>query len=121
MGFKEAGIATRFKPGQSGNPSGQPKAIISVVTAARQHTAAAIQTLFDIMSQKSATATARVMAAREILDRGWGKALQNVSILNNERQLTDADIHRLIFEQRPELGDTSAGAVPAPPDKNQLN
>lgn len=43
---------------------------------ARTHTEAAIRTLFGIMKQPKAQASARVQAANSILDRGWGKAAQ---------------------------------------------
>ena len=43
---------------------------------ARSHTEKAINTLVGIMNQPKAPAAARVMASKEILDRGWGKPVQ---------------------------------------------
>lgn len=67
-----------FKPGQSGNPGGRPKADGRVKDLARSQTENAIATLVSIMEDKEATAAARVAAASVILDRGWGKATQPV-------------------------------------------
>ena len=41
--------SSSFKPGESGNPGGRPKVVAEVRELARQHTAAAIQTLASIM------------------------------------------------------------------------
>ena len=46
---------------------------------ARQHTAEAVQTLTSIMCDKEAAPAARVAAANAILDRGYGKPLQQIS------------------------------------------
>jgi Family of unknown function (DUF5681) len=65
-----------WKPGQSGNPSGRPKvthALEEVKTLAREHTAAALQTLVTVMTNAKATPTARVAAANSLLDRGYGR------------------------------------------------
>lgn len=59
---------------------------------ARKHTDLAINTLVGIAKNAKQPAAARVSAAKEILDRGWGKPKQsvdlsgsvNVAALNNE-------------------------------------
>lgn len=58
-----------FKPGQSGNPGGRPKGIAAI---ARAHTDKAVEVLVDAMG--NADPRVRVAAAKEILDRGYGKA-----------------------------------------------
>lgn len=68
-----------FRPGQSGNPSGRPKVVGEVRDLARQHCPEAIQTLVTIMSSAKAQDGARVAAAKEILDRGYGKVTQPIS------------------------------------------
>ena len=68
---------TAFRPGQSGNPGGRPKAIAEVRHLARQYTSLAIETLASIV-QHGDKETARVAAAQALLDRGWGKAVQSL-------------------------------------------
>lgn len=47
---------------------------------ARVHTDAALKTLVGVMNQPEAPAAARVSAANSILDRGWGKAEQHITV-----------------------------------------
>ena len=85
----------QFQPGQSGNPGGKPKAIIEVTAAARQRTLEAIETLTTIMRDKKATSSARVSAAIALLERGWGKAPQSISIKRDPSEmghLTDDEL-----------------------------
>jgi hypothetical protein len=62
-----------FRPGQSGNPGGRPAVAAELKALARQHTEAAINALVSIMNDKKASASARVMAAGALLDRGYGR------------------------------------------------
>jgi hypothetical protein len=71
-----------FKPGQSGNPSGRPKADKTIRDISREHTEDAISTLVKIAKSSKATPTARVAACNAILDRGWGKPPQYSEMLN---------------------------------------
>lgn len=69
--------STSFRPGQSGNPGGRPKLppeIVELRALARQHTPEAVKAIIAVMGDKKAPASARVTAASEILDRGWGRA-----------------------------------------------
>ncbi len=43
---------------------------------ARSHTLGAVRVLAAVMNKQDATDSARVAAASELLDRGWGKAEQ---------------------------------------------
>jgi hypothetical protein len=84
----------KFKPGQSGNPAGKPKVIIEVVQAARERTVQAIETLEKIMLDPKATGSARVSAAVAILERGWGKAPQTMTVKRDGelKDLSDAEL-----------------------------
>ena len=70
----------RFQKGQSGNPGGRPAVIAEVRDLAREHTAAAIDTLAIIMNNTDAPPAARVAAANSILDRGYGKPVQDITV-----------------------------------------
>jgi len=73
-------IGRPFVKGQSGNPRGRPRRDYDLAELARAHTPAALATLAEIMSDKSAQPSARVAAASAILDRGWGKAPQSLDL-----------------------------------------
>jgi hypothetical protein len=69
----------RFQKGKSGNPGGRPKVLGVVQDLAKQRTVEAINTLAEVMNDKSAPPAARALAADKLLDRGWGKATQPIS------------------------------------------
>ena len=56
-----------------------PRAITEIRSLARSHTRTALNVLVGIMRSNDATAAARVAAANSILDRGWGKATQQIA------------------------------------------
>ena len=60
------------------------KATLEIRSLARSHTATAITTLVSIMNQPKAPAAARTVAANSLLDRGWGKAPQSVTLKGDE-------------------------------------
>lgn len=69
------------KPGErrGGRQKGTPnKATAEIRDIARQYTATAVSTLVGVMEGSESDA-AKVAAAREILDRGYGKASQVVA------------------------------------------
>lgn len=70
-------MSTQFQPGQSGNPSGRPKASAKVRDLARAHTETALEALVQIATAGESEA-ARVAAANAILDRGYGKPSQPI-------------------------------------------
>jgi hypothetical protein len=57
--------------GQSGNPAGRPAVPAEFREQIRSHTAAAIRVLVEALDDPDARV--RVTAAKEILDRGYGK------------------------------------------------
>lgn len=70
----------QFQKGQSGNPGGRRKADPALRDIARSHTAEAIKALLRVMRSKRSPAAAVVMAAREILDRGYGRPAQTMDM-----------------------------------------
>ena len=68
-----------FKPGQSGNPSGRRKDR-TVKMLAREYTVEAIETLARILKDEKATPAAQVAAATALLDRGWGRPVQQLEV-----------------------------------------
>jgi hypothetical protein len=64
-----------FKAGVTGNAGGRPKAVAEVRALARAHCPVAIKELARLAS-KAKSETARIAAIRELLDRGYGKAVQ---------------------------------------------
>ena len=70
----------QFLPGMSGNAGGRPKLIGEVRDLARQFTEEAVETLASIMRNPESPTPARVAAAQALLDRGWGRAAQQVEV-----------------------------------------
>jgi Family of unknown function (DUF5681) len=74
--------STSFRPGQSGNPNGRPKAVPEIRFLAQDYSEAAIATLVGIMNDRKAPPAARVAASNAILDRGHGKPPQTIDATN---------------------------------------
>ncbi len=58
--------------GVSGNPRGRAKSDFSLAELARKHTKDALEVLVEVLHDSEHPQ--RVTAAKELLDRGWGKA-----------------------------------------------
>lgn len=64
-----------FQPGQSGNPKGRAAENAEIKALARQHTSAAIEALAAALTDPKQ----RVAAAVALLDRAYGKPVQQVT------------------------------------------
>ncbi|MDL2203531.1 DUF5681 domain-containing protein [Brucella intermedia] len=73
-----------FPKGVSGNPGGRPKGIAA---KAREHTDRAVEVLVAGMSDQDARV--RIAAAKEILDRGYGKPLTMTADVSNKLEEFD--------------------------------
>lgn len=74
-------LASRWKKGQSGNPTGKRAIPAEVRDAARTYTHEAIGTLVHWMRDRKDGPTS-LKAAVSLLERGWGKAPQLVGVVN---------------------------------------
>jgi hypothetical protein len=80
MAVKRTADGRFVKGGSSPNPGGRPRGVIAdLQREMRGHTALATATLVSICANPEARDSDRIAAAREILDRGHGKALQPIS------------------------------------------
>lgn len=96
-----------WKPGESGNIKGRPRESLSATkarTLARQHTEKAIATLVEVMESGDKD-SARVAAAQSILDRGFGRAPQEVT------DLASIPEEALVAELRRRLSERDAAAA----------
>lgn len=96
--------APPWRKGQSGNPNGRPKIPPDVREMLKAATVPAAQLLADVISDPTAKTELRIDAARTVLDRVYGKAVQPidgsiqgalVSVSAEDRQLLQAVAARL--------------------------
>ena len=75
---QKARPAHLFKPGQSGNPGGQPKAYAEVRKLLDSGVMAAAETMLRLASDEDGDPKVRMAAAKDILDRTLGKAKESI-------------------------------------------
>ena len=77
--------AVRGKPWPKGfcpNPGGRPKVVGDIRALAQERTQDALDALSEIVANKKAPPAARVAAANSLLDRGYGRPLQQSEVTN---------------------------------------
>ena len=62
-----------YKPGQSGNPGGRPRGLMEHVRRQTKDGREIIAILLDILRNKKSAPEHRIQAARELLNRGFGR------------------------------------------------
>lgn len=98
-------------PGTTGNPGGRPKGIAA---KAREHGDKALQVLADALEDEDVRV--RVAAAKEIIDRGYGKAVtMTADVSNRLDDFNDETLDSAIDALRAAIGapdpaDRGAGA-----------
>ena len=96
-----------IQPGTTRNPRGRPKKDLDLAKLAQKHAQKAIETLARCLDDDTATWPARVSAARELLDRGFGRAPQSLNV--DHKVDFSANFEAFVRE----LGDRRAGRLPA--------
>jgi hypothetical protein len=77
-----------FVKGQSGNPSGRPrKHIADLSRESRRHAKLALDTLVKIC--RDGMERNKLVAARELLDRGYGKPVQMLDMMAAGKKLNE--------------------------------
>ena len=66
----------RFQAGRSGNPAGRPKIAAEVRDLARQHGPHAFERIVELIDDPDPRIA--LMAAKEVLDRAYGRAPQHI-------------------------------------------
>lgn len=88
-----------FEKGQSGNPSGRKKGhqVYDIKYLAAKHGSDCMNVIAEIML-KGETDAVRLSAAKELLDRGYGKPTQNIDANLNATVKFDKDQYDAIYD-----------------------
>jgi Family of unknown function (DUF5681) len=85
----------KFQKGVSGNPGGRPKRVIGDLSAeARLYASLALETIVKICASGK-TERDKLAAARELLDRGFGKPVQAVDLILMAKKVTELSDYEL--------------------------
>ena len=83
-----------FEKGKSGNPGGRPKEDTEVRKLAREHGVDAVKKLVELLS--CGEGRTEMAAANALLDRGFGKPAQSLTVSGDEDAPLVTRIERVI-------------------------
>ena len=109
-----------FKPGVSGNPGGKKRKAIGDLSAeARLYAGLAIETIVQICEKAKADRD-RLAAARELLDRGFGRAIQSIDLVLMGRKITELSRDELLALDAM-FASAGVGATKQPPAEEAIH
>ena len=104
-----------WKKGQSGNPGGRPKSLADIQALAREYAGASVEALAAALKHKDPRV--KMVAAGMLLDRGYGKPAQTLTV--HRSPLDDVDPATLAaLADALGLGDGQSEAGGQPPTVN---
>ena len=83
-----------WQPGQSGNPSGRPKANPYMDKLLEEHAVEAVNVI--VQGMRSDDEKTRLSASKEVLDRKYGKAAQSLTVAGDADSPLVTRIERVI-------------------------
>jgi hypothetical protein len=114
-------VGKGFKKGQSGNPSGRPKDVHKLASVARSYAPNAIDTIVEIMNDQAEHGKVRLTAATILLDRGYGKSLNQKDISVNVTGGDSSYIDALrIINSRPKMKFVNGEIIEDTEDENKV-
>jgi hypothetical protein len=105
----QATIDKIFDDATAPRPKGNPGSLWKVREFAKKYTVNAIVTLVQIMEDEDVPAAARVSAADHVLNRGWGKPVQQVEVggVGDFTDMSDEELEQFIAATNASLGEES--------------
>lgn len=95
-----------FQPGQSGNPSGRPKAAQEFKDLARGFSIPALERVAAIVNDPTAKNADVIAASRLLIERGFGSPIQDVMVGKREEEEPPAyDTSHMTLENKRTLYD----------------
>jgi hypothetical protein len=83
-------VGGKFAAGSSGNPAGRPRrAIADLSKECRRHAHHALALLLRVIKDNDEKTRDRLFAAVELLNRGYGRAMQQISVVDLGRKLSE--------------------------------
>ena len=107
--------ATRFKPGQSGNPGGKPKGLSAVYALGRDRLPEIMAAMVELALDTNANPAARVAAAHFVTDRVLGKSPAVVKLDVDMAGLSNTALDAAIARELSLVTSISPLAIEGPP------